>query len=154
LTGFKVDQSALDPPRDEAIVASEAPSDIAVTMHVCVTCRGQEVGGEDRDAEPRAGRRLHDALADAQRREGGPPRFRIVEVECLSNCNRGCSVALSGPGRWTYVYGDLSPALVDDLLAGAARYAATTDGLVPWRERPAIFRKGVIARVPPAPKPG
>jgi predicted metal-binding protein len=153
LTGFKVDQCALDPPRDEAIVASEAPSDIAVTMHVCVTCRGQEVGGEDRDAEPRAGRRLHDALADAQRREGGPPRFRIVEVECLSNCNRGCSVALSGPGRWTYVYGDLSPALVEELLAGAARYAATTDGLVPWRERPTIFRKGVIARVPPAPKP-
>ena len=32
---------------------------------------------------------------------------------------------------------------------GAARYAATADGLVPWRERPTIFRKGVIARIPP-----
>ncbi len=38
---------------------------------------------------------------------------------------------------------------VDDLLTGAARYAATSDGLVPWRERPTIFRKGVIARIPP-----
>lgn len=102
---------------------------------------------------PRAGRRLYDALADAQRRQDEPPRFRIVEAECLSNCNRGCSVALSGPGRWSYVYGDLSEASVDDLLAGASRYAATTDGLVPWRERPTIFRKGVIARIPPFPAP-
>ena len=128
-------------------------------MHVCVTCRGsqdpgdQNPGGADRETEPSAGRRLHDALVDAQRRQDTPPRFRIIEVECLSNCDRGCSVALSGPGRWSYIYGDLSTASVDDLLTGAARYAATADGLVPWRERPTIFRKGVIARIPPAPKP-
>ncbi|SDT05367.1 DUF1636 family protein [Bradyrhizobium canariense] len=118
-------------------------------MHVCVTC----LAGEDRETVPRAGRRLHDALADAQRRQDGLSSFRIIEAECLSNCNRGCSVALSGPGRWSYVYGDLSQASVEDLLAGASRYAATEDGLVPWRERPTIFRKGVIARIPPAPKP-
>ena len=102
---------------------------------------------------PRAGRRLHDALSDAQRRQDELPNFRIVEAECLSNCNRGCSVALTGPGRWSYVYGDLDEALVDDLLTGASRYAATKDGLVPWRERPVIFRKGVIARIPPFPQP-
>ncbi len=120
-----------------------------VTMHVCVTC----LAGEDRETVPRAGRRLYDALAEAQRRQDTPPGFRIVEAECLSNCNRGCSVALSGPGRWSYVYGDLNLAAVDDLLAGASRYATTEDGLVPWRERPTIFRKGVIARIPPSPKP-
>jgi predicted metal-binding protein len=123
--------------------------DNATTLHVCVTC----LAGEDRETAPRAGRRLHDALVDAQRRQDAPSGFRIVEAECLSNCNRGCSVALSGPGRWSYVYGDLGEASVDDLLAGASRYAATTDGLVPWRERPAIFRKGVIARIPPSPQP-
>ena len=56
-------------------------------------------------------------------------------------------------GRWSYIYGDLGTASVEDLLAGAGRYAATPDGLVPWRERPTIFRKGVIARLPPIPKP-
>jgi predicted metal-binding protein len=119
------------------------------TLYVCVTC----LAGEDRETVPRAGRRLHDALADAHARQDVPPSFRIVEAECLSNCNRGCSVALSGPGRWSYVYGDLGEASVDDLLTGASRYAATRDGLVPWRERPAIFRKGVIARIPPSPQP-
>jgi predicted metal-binding protein len=143
LTGFAMDQSALDVPPQEA---TSEYSGTAVTLYVCVTCRA----GEDRDTVPRPGRRLHDALADAQRRQDSPPSFRIVEAECLSNCDRGCSVALTGPGRWSYVYGDLGQASVDELLAGASRYAATEDGLVPWRERPTIFRKGVIARIPPS----
>ena len=67
--------------------------------------------GEDRETEPRAGRRLHDALATAQRGQENLQRFRIVEAECLSNCNRGCSVALTGPGRWSYIYGDLNQIL-------------------------------------------
>jgi predicted metal-binding protein len=138
-----MDRSALDVPPQEAI------SDTGVTLYVCVTCRA----GEEGDATPRPGRRLHDALAEAQRHQAGAPRFRIVETECLSNCDRGCSVALTAPGRWSYIYGDLSQASVDDVLTGASKYAATEDGLVPWRERPTIFRKGVIARIPPSPKP-
>jgi predicted metal-binding protein len=34
-------------------------------------------------------------------------------------------------------------------LQGAAAYAATADGIVPWRERIAIFRKRSLARIPP-----
>jgi predicted metal-binding protein len=147
-----MDQSALDTTPRTTISAS---ADSGVTLHVCVTCRAGAEGQEDQadQAAPRAGRRLHDALAEAQRRQDGAPRFRIAEVECLSNCDHGCSAALTGPGRWSYIYGDLSEASIDDLLLGASRYAATEDGLVPWRERPTIFRKGVIARIPPAPKP-
>jgi predicted metal-binding protein len=147
-----MDQSALDATSRETIATS---TDSGVTLHVCVTCRAGEEGQENQagQATPRAGRRLHDALAEAQRRQDGGQRFRIAEVECLSNCDRGCSAALTGPRRWSYIYGDLSEASVDDLLLGASRYAATEDGLVPWRERPTIFRKGVIARIPPFPTP-
>ena len=138
-----MDQSAPGCLRDES---PPKHSDVATTLHVCVTCRA----GEDGEAVPRPGRRLYDALIDAQRRQESLPSVRIIEVECLSNCNRGCSIALSGPGRWSYIYGDLTHASVDDVIVGAERYAATTDGLVPWRERPTIFRKGVIARIPPS----
>jgi predicted metal-binding protein len=141
-----MDQSAPEVPVETLNPISE---DSAVTLHVCITCRA----GEQGDDVVRAGRRLHDALVEAQGRDPSPQGFRIVEVECLSNCSRGCSAALTGPGRWSYIYGDLNEASVDDLLTGAARYAATTDGLVPWRERPTIFRKGVIARIPPFAQP-
>lgn len=114
----------------------------AVTIHVCVTCR-KAAGSEERP-----GAELFRALA------ARPNGFRVEAVECLSVCKRPCTVAVSSPGRWTYVYGDLDPATAaDTILAGAALYALTPDGIVPWRERPEPLRKGVIARIPPFPPP-
>jgi predicted metal-binding protein len=141
-----MDQSAPGAPLEKAAPDSIDPT---VTLHVCVKCRA----GDDSETEPRAGARLHQALIEARRDHDDPPSIRIAPAECLSNCNRGCSVALTGPGRWSYVYGDLGETSAADLLAGARQYAATGDGLVPWRERPAIFRKGVVARIPPLERP-
>jgi predicted metal-binding protein len=70
-------------------------------------------------------------------------------VECLSACSQGCSVALSAPGKWGYVYGRLSAGDAGEILRGAALYAASADGIVPWRDRPALFRKQSLARIPP-----
>jgi len=112
----------------------------AVEVLVCTTCRPQ---GHD-PAAPRPGAVLAERLAPAL-----PEGLRLIPVECLSNCNRACTIALRGPGRWTYVYGDLSPADLAVVLDGAAKYRAAPDGLVPWRERPAQFRKNCIARLPP-----
>lgn len=116
---------------------------VSVTLHVCTTCTmGLPVAAE----AGRPGARLLDAL----QRAGAPEGVRIVGVECLSACDHGCNIALTGPGRWSYVYRGLDPDLhVADILAGAAAYAATADGLVPWRERPVIFRKQSLARIPP-----
>ncbi|MGJ5617936.1 DUF1636 family protein [Sulfitobacter sp. MF3-043] len=115
---------------------------MTVTLHVCTTCRAGEVLEED---APRPGALLHAALSGAT----APDGVNIVGVECLSACSQGAAVALSEPGKWTYVYGRLTKDDAGDILAGAAAYAATTDGLVPWRERPVIFRKQSLARIPP-----
>ena len=115
---------------------------MAAILHVCITCRaGQTVS----EGEPTPGLRLHRAIADI----GAPPGVAIVPVECLSACNNGCSVALSAPGRWSYVYGRMSEADARDIVAGAAAYALAPDGVVPWRSRPEIFRKQSLARIPP-----
>ena len=109
----------------------------AATVLVCVTCKS--------DQGP-AGAALYEALearlADAD--------IALRAVECLSVCKRPCTVALAAPGKWTYVVGDLSrEANIEDIVTAARRYAAAPDGLVPWRERPLPFRKGVISRTPP-----
>jgi predicted metal-binding protein len=88
---------------------------------------------------------LHQAITEI----GAPEGVTVVPVECLSACNNGCSVALSAPGRWSYVYGRMSRENASDIVAGAAAYAAAADGLVPWRARPEIFRKQSLARIPP-----
>ena len=114
-----------------------------VELLVCMTCR--QAGAAPVLDETREGARLHAALAAQDLPEG----VTLRAVECLSNCTRGCSVALRGAGRWTYVYGNLSAADAEVVAEGAGRYRATEDGLVPWRERPEHFRRNCIARVPP-----
>ncbi len=117
---------------------------MTVTLHVCITCRA---GQELQAGETTPGARLHAAILGV----GTPADVRVVPVECLSACSQGCSVALSAPGRWSYVYGRLSDANAGDVVAGAAAYAAAPDGIVPWRRRPEIFRKQSLARIPPIP---
>jgi predicted metal-binding protein len=115
---------------------------MAVTLHVCVTCKAGQTIPED---QPTPGKLLHQAIAEI----GAPEGVDVVPIECLSACNNGCSVALSAPGRWSYVYGRLSEANAKDVVVGAVAYAAAPDGLVPWRSRPEIFRKQSLARIPP-----
>jgi predicted metal-binding protein len=119
------------------------------TLFVCVTCRTQAVNGAQ-DELPRPGARLLAAInaAPDARREG----LAIEPVECLSNCNRSCTVAVTAPGKWTYVLGALDPDLhADDVLAFAQAHRAHEAGLPAWRTRPEYIRKNTISRVPPLP---
>src|SRR5271155_5532332 len=110
----------------------------AVTLLVCVTCKSDE-GPQ--------GPSLFAALSE---RLAAEPDIALKAAECLSVCKRPCTVALAAPGKWTYVVGDLDRDLhLEDIVVGARRYAASSDGIVPWRERPLCFRKGVVSRTPP-----
>ncbi len=113
---------------------------MAVTLHVCITCRA---GDPANAGEPCAGERLHAALCAAV-----PEGVTVAPAACLANCSKGCTVALSGPGRWTYVYGGIAPEDAAAVADGARLYAAAPDGVVPWRERPALFRRNTVARIP------
>ena len=117
-----------------------------VTIFVCVTCRHADEEGV------RPGKTLFDAV-EARLAGRVESDVALRGVECLSVCKRPCTLALAGPGKWTYVVGDLDKdASVDDVLEAALKFAATPDGIIPWRERPKSFRKGVISRVPPLPE--
>jgi len=110
----------------------------AATLLVCITCKSD-------DGPMGAG--LFEALS---RRLAGEPDIALKPVECLSVCKRPCTVALAGPSKWTYVVGDLaSESHLEDIVIAARRYAASPAGIVPWRERPLSFRRGVVSRTPP-----
>ena len=108
------------------------------TLLVCVTCKS--------DGAP-MGAGLFEAL---EARLAAETDIALRSIECLSVCKRPCTVALAAPGKWTYVVGDLTrESHLEDIVIGARLYAASPDGIVPWRERPLCFRKGVISRTPP-----
>ena len=115
------------------------------TLFICTSCRRPLDGDEARfdHPGPALAERVAARLAD-------DPTITVTPVECLAVCKRPCTVALSGEGKWTYVVGDLdNEAHCDEIAAVTRAYAATDNGIVPWRERPATFRKGVISRIPP-----
>lgn len=123
-------------------------SAVAATVFVCTSCRRRIGEGEGEEAFDRPGAGLAAVLGD---RLGNEPGVRVVPVECLAVCKRPCTVAITGHDKWTYLIGDLDPtAHVAEIEAGVRAYAASGNGIVPWKERPQTFRKGVIARVPPA----
>jgi len=129
-------------------VTNSRDNAVPVELLVCTTCRR----GLPTDMEgPRPGASLHDALSA----QGVPDGVTLRAVECLSNCDHGCSLVLrGGDERWTYVYGNFDEnSDADMILEVAARYHATQDGLIPWRERPVHFRKNCIARIPPLAPP-
>jgi len=120
------------------------------TVFVCTTCRRQiegENGSEDRFDEP--GRALVIRLEELTKND---PHIAIQPVECLAVCTRPCTVSLVAENKWTYIVGDIDTgAHADDVAAMARAFASSENGIVPWRERPKVFRKGVVARVPPLP---
>lgn len=115
----------------------------AVTVFVCVACR------KDGDADNRPGELL---LSELNARLSPEDRevIAIEPVDCLAVCKRPATVALAGEGKWTYVIGDIgAEGEVDELVDSARRFAASENGVVPWKDRPNAFRKGVVSRTPP-----
>jgi predicted metal-binding protein len=120
-------------------------------LYVCVTCRGTPP--VEAPAAPRPGARL---LAAVEQHLAANPgeEIDVVPANCLSNCQRGCSAAVSGSGKWTYVIGDLDPDRhAGDIAEFARLHRAHAEGVPEWRDRPEHVRKHTIARVPPVKKP-
>jgi predicted metal-binding protein len=129
-------------PRSEDELASPSGTARAITIYVCVTCRG----GRSLDLEPVPGQVL--ATATAQAAEG--TGIAVRPIRCLANCNRGLSAAVRRAGAWTYVFGNLDPSGgADALIEGAKLFAGAPDGLMPWRGRPDALKRGLVARTPP-----
>ena len=123
-------------------MTQSAPEE-ATTIFVCVTCRGSN------DPAARPGRDFYEALGE-RLAHNDAPALRVVPVECLSICRRPTSVALTAPGKWTYVLTGLEGAAhVEDILTSAKLHASSQDGVPAWRDRPECFKRNVVSRTPP-----
>lgn len=114
------------------------------TLHICTTCRPP---GEADSERPRAGQELADALSQLAM-DGGDAPCQVNPVVCLAACERGCTAALSAPGKWTYLVGELTPDHAADLITYARAYGRSATGIVLRSGRPASLHYNIIARVP------
>jgi predicted metal-binding protein len=113
----------------------------APTIYVCITCRGPD--GLVRDPLP--GQLLAAATLQAAQGTG----IQVRPIRCLANCSRGPSAAMRANGSWTYIFGGLDAACAPALVIGARMLAQALDGILPWRGRPDVLKRGLCARTPP-----
>lgn len=112
-----------------------------VTIVVCSSCRYP-------DQPPETAPRPGTALADATRKAAESSAVEVRQVACLGNCKRGLSAAVLRAGSWSYIFGELDTQSAADLIAGAELFARSTDGFMPFRDRPEALKRGLIARIP------
>jgi len=114
----------------------------STTIYVCITCRR----ATDPEDAPRPGLALARATARAAEGTG----VTVRRVRCLANCNRALSAAMRCDGAWAYVFGGLEAETdAAALVEGARLLARAEDGVMPWRGRPEVLKRGLIARIPP-----
>jgi predicted metal-binding protein len=114
----------------------------STTIYVCITCRR----ASDPEDAPRPGLALARATARAAKGTG----VTVRQIRCLANCSRALSAAVRRDGAWTYIFGGLEADTdAAALVEGARLLARASDGLMPWRGRPEVLKRGLIARVPP-----
>ena len=116
-------------------------------LHVCTTCR---TGLVPVAGTPVPGARMHARLQALLASRPDAP-ITLAEAKCLSNCDHGCSAAIAGPGKWSYLLGGLELEQADDLLDYAVIYAASATGVVMPSKRPASLGAMVDGRIPPLP---
>ena len=114
----------------------------SATVYVCITCRR----ATDPEDAPSPGLALARAISRAAEGTG----VTVCQVRCLANCNRPLSAAIRCDDTWTYVFGGLEAERdAEALIEGARLLARAEDGVMPWRGRPEVLKRGLIARVPP-----
>ena len=112
-----------------------------VVVSVCITCKtadGSVVVGPGMFAALKA------AIGDAE------ASVVVRPVQCLSVCKRPATVAVTSADGYTFLFGDLQTESGTAALVSFVKSYQNSDyGLVPWRERAEVLRRGMVARVPP-----
>lgn len=113
---------------------------------VCTTCRHSADEPVDADGVC-GGQRLLQAVAAAAERA---PELRVEEQACLWACRSHCTVYLAQGGKPGYLAGTFAPTAeaAEAIVDFARRYAASTDGAVPYRDWPEGMKGRFIARLP------
>jgi predicted metal-binding protein len=125
----------VEPPR------SHAPAG-PVIVSVCISCKASDGSGVV--VGPDMFEAVKAALGDRE------AAVMVRPVQCLSVCKRPATVAVTSPDGYTFLFGDLqTDSGTDALVSFVQSYRKSDYGLVPWRERAEVLRKGMVARVPP-----
>jgi predicted metal-binding protein len=120
-------------------------------LFVCTTCGSKWEDG--RRIGTSQGERLLQELAALHQDWDLATEFPIQAVGCMSACSRSCAISFAAAGKHTYLFGDIAPqdpsTALSNILDCAEKYYQHPTGVLPWAERPAPLKQGILAKIPP-----
>jgi len=122
------------------------PQEQLPRLHVCVTCKNAELA-EPGEGEPAHGKLLLERIAAILDASDTPP-ITVEPIICMGNCERGCTIAISAPGKWSYMLGGLTPDHAEDLVTYGEAFRNSKNGTVFRSKRPQSLFDAIIARFP------
>jgi predicted metal-binding protein len=120
-------------------------------LFVCTTCgskweNGRRIGTSEGELLLQELQALHQDWDLAT-------EFPIQAVGCMSACSRSCAISFAAAGKHTYLFGDITPTdlsvALSNILECAEKYYQHPTGVLPWAERPAPLKQGILAKIPP-----
>ena len=118
-------------------------------LFVCTGCGGNVES--DRQGKIRDGATLFDQLQTSHQDWPLRNEIEIRPVKCMGVCDRPCTIAFVGSGKFTYLFGGLQASdsqTASDILICASQYAHHPTGTLAYRERPDRLRDTIIAKIP------
>jgi predicted metal-binding protein len=120
-------------------------------LFVCTTCGSKWEDG--RRIGTSEGERLLQELQALHQEWDLATEFPIQAVGCMSACSRSCAISFAAAGKHTYLFGDIAPQdpsiALSNILDCAEKYYQHPTGILPWAERPAPLKQGILAKIPP-----
>ncbi len=120
-------------------------------LFVCTTCGSKWEDG--RRVGTSEGERLLTELQSLHENWELATAFPIQGVGCMSACSRSCAISFTATGKHTYLFGDIttdrSNVPLSNILDCAEKYYQHPSGSLPWGERPAPLKQGILAKIPP-----
>ena len=120
-------------------------------LFVCTTCGSKWEDG--RRIGTSAGELLLQELQKLHQNWDLATEFPIQAVGCMSACSRSCAISFAAAGKHTYLFGDIpvnDPSIpLSNILDCAEKYYQHPTGILPWAERPAPLKQGILAKIPP-----
>ncbi|MGB3148252.1 MAG: DUF1636 domain-containing protein [Paracoccaceae bacterium] len=74
--------------------------------------------------------------------------IELRETDCMSGCTRQSTLAFRAPGKMAYLFGEIGPDDLPDILVFARLYLASADGTLADARPIGDLRTKAIARIP------
>jgi predicted metal-binding protein len=120
------------------------------TLFVCTLCRlpagsGNISSNGSASADLSDGQHLFNQLSESLAAE---PQIQIQPVRCMGVCSRSCVVAFAAAQKLTFIFSELRSQSVPELQQFSQQYMSQETGNVPYKQRPAALRSGLVAVLP------